>query len=97
MSFSVGFCDRIDPQGDTRLNTALLRKAFTWLNRFTGSLLKQQSNGKSLSMNRRRGVWDDNTPIQILTTNTSYFDDDTMFAVEESLIDTDPQVKNATR
>ena len=33
-------------------------------------------------MNRRRCVWDDNTLIQILTTNTSYFDDDTKFAVE---------------
>jgi predicted transposase YbfD/YdcC len=54
-------------EDDSRIRDAHVRENFAWLNRFTLSLLKQHQNGKSLTMNRRRCAWDDDTLLQILT------------------------------
>lgn len=54
-------------EDESRIREKQLRENFAWLNRFTLSLLKQNGNGKSVAMNRRRCGWNDDVLVQILT------------------------------
>ncbi len=54
-------------EDESRIREKHLRENVAWLNRFTLSLLKQNSNKKSVAMNRRRCGWDDDILVQILT------------------------------
>jgi predicted transposase YbfD/YdcC len=54
-------------EDESRIREKHLRENFAWLNRFTLSLLKQNGNGKSVAMNRRRCGWNDDVLVQILT------------------------------
>jgi predicted transposase YbfD/YdcC len=54
-------------EDDSRIREKQLRQNMAWLNRHTLSLLKQQTNRKSVAMNRRRCGWDDNVLLQVLT------------------------------
>ena len=54
-------------EDESRIREKHLRENFAWLNRFTLSLLKQNGNGKSIAMNRRRCGWNDDVLVQILT------------------------------
>lgn len=54
-------------EDESRIREVHLRENFAWLNRFTLSLLKQNSNKKSVAMNRRRCGWNDEVLLQVLT------------------------------
>lgn len=54
-------------EDESRIREKQLRENMAWLNRHTLSLLKQQTNKKSVAMNRRRCGWDDNVLLKILT------------------------------
>jgi predicted transposase YbfD/YdcC len=58
-------------EDESRIRDEYHRENFAWLNRFTLSLLKQNGNGKSVAMNRRRCGWNDDVLVQILTGQTS--------------------------
>ena len=58
-------------EDESRIREKHLRENFAWLNRFTLSLLKQNGNGKSVAMNRRRCGWNDDVLVQILTGQTT--------------------------
>jgi len=58
-------------EDESRIREKHLRENFAWLNRFTLSLLKQNGNGKSVAMNRRRCGWNDDVLVQILTEQTT--------------------------
>ena len=58
-------------EDESRIREKTLRENFAWLNRFTLSLLKQNGNGKSVAMNRRRCGWNDDVLVQILTGEAS--------------------------
>jgi len=58
-------------EDESRIREKHLRENFAWLNRFTLSLLKQNGNGKSVAMNRRRCGWNDDVLVQILTAQTT--------------------------
>ena len=58
-------------EDESRIREKTLRENFAWLNRFTLSLLKQNGNGKSVAMNRRRCGWNDDVVVQILTGEAS--------------------------
>ena len=58
-------------EDESRIREKQLRENFAWLNRFTLSLLKQNGNGKSVAMNRRRCGWNDDVLVQILTGQTT--------------------------
>lgn len=58
-------------EDESRLRDESHRENFAWLNRFTLSLLKQNGNGKSVAMNRRRCGWNDDVLVQILTGQTT--------------------------
>jgi len=54
-------------EDESRVREKHLRENLAWLNRLTLSLLKQQSNKKSVAMNRRRCGWNDDVLVKILT------------------------------
>jgi len=54
-------------EDESRVRERHLRENLAWLNRLTLSLLKQQSNKKSVAMNRRRCGWNDDVLVKILT------------------------------
>lgn len=54
-------------EDESRIREKQLRENMAWLNRHTLSLLKQQTNKKSVAMNRRRCGWDDNVLLEVLT------------------------------
>ena len=54
-------------EDESRIREKQLRENMAWLNRHTLSLLKQQTNKKSVAMNRRRCGWDDDVLLKILT------------------------------
>ncbi|MEI7462627.1 MAG: ISAs1 family transposase [Pirellula sp.] len=58
-------------EDESRIREKHLRENFAWLNRFTLSLFKQNGNGKSVAMNRRRCGWNDDVLVQILTGQTT--------------------------
>lgn len=58
-------------EDESRIRDEYHRENFAWLNRFTLSLLKQNGNGKSVAMNRRRCGWNDDVLVQILTGQTT--------------------------
>ena len=58
-------------EDESRIREKHLRENFAWLNRFTLSLLRQNGNGKSVAMNRRRCGWNDDVLVQILTGQTT--------------------------
>ena len=58
-------------EDESRIREKHLRENFAWLNRFTLSQLKQNGNGKSVAMNRRRCGWNDDVLVQILTGQTT--------------------------
>jgi len=53
-------------EDESRIREAKLRENFAWLNRFSLSLLKQHSEGKSLAMQRRRCGWNFDTLLNVL-------------------------------
>ena len=53
-------------EDESRIREARLRENFAWLNRFSLSLLKQHSEGKSLAMQRRRCGWNFDTLLNVL-------------------------------
>ena len=53
-------------EDESRIREAKLRENFAWLNRFSLSLLKQHSEGKSLAMQRRRCGWNFDTLLKVL-------------------------------
>jgi predicted transposase YbfD/YdcC len=54
-------------EDESRIREKQLRENMAWLNRHTLSLFKQQTNKKSVAMNRRRCGWDDNVLLKLLT------------------------------
>jgi len=54
-------------EDESRIRDEHMRENFAWLSRLTLSLLKQNGNGKSVAMNRRRCGWNDDILLQILT------------------------------
>ena len=54
-------------EDESRIREEALRENIAWLNRFTLSLLKQQSDRKSIAMKRRCCGWNENYLLQVLT------------------------------
>ena len=58
-------------EDESRIREKQLRENMAWMNRHTLSLLKQQTNKKSVAMNRRRCGWNDDVLLKILTATQS--------------------------
>jgi predicted transposase YbfD/YdcC len=54
-------------EDESRLRDQHLRENFTWLNRFTLSLLKQHPGKSSIVMKRRGCGWNENFLLEVLT------------------------------
>jgi hypothetical protein len=59
-------------EDESRIREESLRENMAWLNRFTLSLLKQQSDRKSIAMRRRCCGWNENYLLQVLASTTIY-------------------------
>jgi predicted transposase YbfD/YdcC len=57
-------------EDESRIREESLRENMAWLNRFTLSLLKQQSDRKSIAMRRRCCGWNENYLLQVLASTT---------------------------
>jgi predicted transposase YbfD/YdcC len=57
-------------EDESRIREESLRENIAWLNRFTLSLLKQQSDRKSIAMRRRCCGWNENYLLQVLASTT---------------------------
>src|SRR3954469_12719054 len=57
-------------EDESRIREESLRENIAWLNRFTLSLLKQQSDRKSIAMRRRCCGWNENYLLQVLVSTT---------------------------
>ena len=60
-----------DREDESRIREVVLRENFAWLNRFTRSLLKQQTNGHRLAMQRRRCGWNFDVLLEVLNAQTT--------------------------
>ena len=58
-------------EDESRIREESLRENIAWLNRFTLSLLKQQSDRKSIAMRRRCCGWNENYLLQVLASATT--------------------------
>jgi predicted transposase YbfD/YdcC len=58
-------------EDESRIREESLRENMAWLNRLTLSLLKQQSDRKSIAMRRRSCGWNENYLLQVLTGTTN--------------------------
>jgi len=58
-------------EDESRIREESLRENIAWLNRFTLSLLKQQSDRKSIAMRRRCCGWNENYLLQVLASTTA--------------------------
>ena len=57
-------------EDESRIREKSLRENMAWLNRFTLSLLRQQSDHRSIAMRRRCCGWDENYILQVLANTT---------------------------
>src|SRR4051794_17772100 len=57
-------------EDESRFREESLRENMAWLNRFTLSLLKQQSDRESIAMRRRCCGWNENYLLQVLASTT---------------------------
>ena len=63
--------DMVFREDESRIRQSKLRECFSWLNRFTLSLLKQHPERTSIAMKRRSCAWNDEFLLQVLTGATT--------------------------
>lgn len=59
--------DMVFREDDSRIRQRRIRESFTWLNKFTLSLLKQHPAKQSIAMKRRRCSWNEEFLWEVMT------------------------------